>query len=178
MTPIRQLTTPHLLLRKARKDDLETIWKNVWSDETLAKTMLWQPCPTMEEARERLEHILPYHDKNDAFFICLRETDEAIGFAGVRETAPGEFEETGLCIARQYQGMGYGKEMLKALIHLVFDMRGGKRFLYACFHENAASAALCQSCGFTYSHSEKGIRAHDSYAYLCDYYRLTREEEG
>lgn len=178
MAPILQLTTPHLLLRKARKEDLEAIWKNVWSDQALSKTMLWQPCPTLEEARGRLKRILPYHEKSDAFFICLRETDEAIGFAGVRETAPGEFEETGLCIARRFQGMGYGKEMLRALIHLVFDVHGGKRFLYACFHENAASAALCQSCGFTYSHTEKGLRAYDGYVYTCDYYQLTRENNG
>lgn len=178
MEPIHQLTTPHLVLRKARKGDLESIWKNVWSDQELSKTMLWPPCPSMEEAQIRLESILPYHAQNDAFFVCLRETDEAIGFAGIQETAPGKFEETGLCIARRFQGMGYGREMLQALIHLAFEVRGGKCFFYACFHENAASAALCQGCGFAYSHSERGIRSHDGYAYLCDYYRLNREKEG
>ena len=173
---IERLETPRLVLRKARESDLEAIWRSVWSDGRLAGTMLWAPTATPEEARSRMARTLAYQAKNDAFFVCLKETDQPIGFAGLREIAPGEFEETGVCIAFDYQRRGYGKEVLNALLELAFDRCSGRRFLYGCFHENEASAALAKSCGFVYIHSKPMTRDWDGYEYLCDFYELRHEE--
>ena len=169
---IREMETARLRLRKAEERDLEKIWKNVWQDERLAETMLWTPTPTLAEAEARLARTVAYQAQYDGFFVCLKETDEPIGFGGVRESEPGVFEETGICIARAWQGQGYGRELLQALVDLVFRRLGGKRFVYACFHDNAASAALCRSCGFVYSHQKPGRRERDGYEYLCDYFVL------
>lgn len=169
-----RIETKRLILRKARKDDLETIWRNVWNDERIARTMLWEPAKSREQAIERMNKTLTIHESSYAYFVCLKETDEPIGFAGIKPTSPGEFEETGICIAYDYQNQGYGKEVLQALIDLAFLRLDGHSFLYGCFHDNAASAALCKSCGFVYSHSEKDVRKWDQYEYLCDFYRLNR----
>ena len=169
-----QLATPHLVLRKARDEDLEPVWKNIWADREIARMMLWKPTETRKEALQRLERTKNYQGSNTAFFVCLKETDEPVGFAGIQETAPGEYEETGICIARRFQRRGYGKEVLDALIELVFDQLKGHRFQYGCFHENTPSAALCRSRGFVYSHSETRIRDWDGYEYLCDFYELVR----
>ena len=170
---IQQLITPNLVLRKARDGDLDSIWQNVWSDGRIAGTMLWKVTETREDAVQRLERTKNYQASNDAFFVCLKETDEPIGFAGLRETAPGEFEETGICIAVRFQKRGFGREVLGALVDLAFRRLGGHRFIYGCFHENTASAAVCKSCGFVYTHSEKAVRDWDGYEYLCDFYELT-----
>lgn len=170
---IDSIETTHLILRKAREDDLEAIWQNVWRDEQIAKTMLWKPTKTREEAVERMRKTLGIHETSYAYFVCLKSTDEPIGFAGIKQTVPGEFEETGICIAHDYQNLGYGKETPNALIDLAFRCLHGHRFLYGCFHENTRSAALCKSCGFTYSHSEPDTRKWDQYEYLCDFYILS-----
>lgn len=172
---IERIETKNLVLRKAKDSDLITIWKNVWIDHELAKTMLWTPTETQEEAEERLVRTKAYQAQNHAFFVCIKETDEPIGFGGVRETEPGVYDETGLCIARAYQHRGYGKELLSALIGLVFENLGGHAFTYGCFHENTASAALAKSCGFVYMNTDMGFRQRDGYVYQCDHYILNKQ---
>ena len=174
---IERIETARLVLRKARESVLEAIWRSVWRDERLAATMLWTPTPDLEGARARLARTIAYQAENYGYFVCLRETDEPIGFGGVRETEPGLFEETGICIAAACQRRGYGKELLAALVDLAFRRLGGKRFIYACFHDNEASAALCRSCGFTYAFSRPGVRQRDGYEYICDYFALDHAPE-
>ena len=171
---IEYLETERLILRKAEDKDLDSIWQRVWKNETLSEMMLWTPTLTYDEAKERLERTKAYQAQYHAFFVCLKENDEPIGFAGVREPQPGEFEESGVCIAKEYQKQGYGKEVLHALIGLVFDRLNGSRFLCSCFHENTASAALIRSCGFHYLKSEYQLRERDGYRFLCDTYELKR----
>ncbi len=173
MIPDR-LETAHLLLRKATDADLESIWRNVWRDASLAETMLWAPTDTREAAWDRLARTIAYQAFSPGYFVCLKDTDEPIGFAGVRETSPGEYAETGVCIARAYQNLGYGKETLAALVSLVFDTLGGSRFAYSCFRGNAASEALCRACGFRYVGSRPETRERDGFTYICDEYELTR----
>ena len=165
-----RLETARLVLRKAEGRDLDAIWKNVWRDAALAGTMLWAPTPAREAARERLARTVAYQADNYGYFVCMKDTDEPIGFAGVRETGPRTFEETGICIARARQNLGLGKETLSALVVLVFDGLGGHRFLYSCFHDNRASSALCQACGFRYLRSEDKTRDRDGMQYVCDIY--------
>lgn len=47
---IEKIETEHLILRKAGESDLYNIWNNVWRDEQIAATMLWQPTYTIDEA--------------------------------------------------------------------------------------------------------------------------------
>ena len=175
---IDRIETKHLILRKAKDTDLLQIWHNVWEDTRLAKTMLWKPTLTLVDAKARLERTKAYQSEHFGYFVCLKETDEPIGFGGVREIEQGVYDETGICIAIAYQGRGYGKELLEALIGLVFDELGGTKFTYGCFHENAVSASLARSCGFVYTHSKPGLREIDGYAYCCDCFELTKNERS
>ena len=175
MTGMTERTeTERLILRKAEDRDLETVWLRVWKDARLAERMLWAPTETREAAEDRMARTKAYQAKYDAFFVCLKETDEPIGFAGIREIAPGEYEESGVCIAKSWQNRGFGKEVLRALVSLAFDTHGGKRFVCGCFHDNLPSAAVIRSQGFVYTHSERLTRGWDGYEYLCDFYELLR----
>ena len=173
---IERIETERLILRKAEDRDLDLIWNRVWREEDLAAMMLWTPTLTREDAQARMERTMAYQRDNYAYFICLKETDEPIGFGGIREIAPGEWDETGLCIAKNWQGQGYGKEALRALVDLAFRKLGGRIFHASCFHENIASAATIRSCGFAYVSSRKEVRERDGYEFLCDGYELKKGE--
>ena len=172
--PETDLSLVRIALRKARESDLDAIWNNVWKDADLARMMLWEPTMDRDAADERMRRTLTYQARFPAFFVCLKDTDEAIGFAGVREKEPGVYEDSGICIARKYQNKGFGKEILTLLIELVFDELGGKKFVYGCFHENERSAAVCRALGFKYSHSSREVRDWDGYKYIADYYELIK----
>jgi len=169
---IEKIETEHLILRKAEEKDLEQIWHNIWEDESIAKMMLWKPTHTYEEAKDRLRKTIEYQKNTHAYFVCLKDTDEPIGFAGVKEEGEGIFEESGICIARKFQGLDYGKEVVKTLLDLTFRKLGGKKFIYSCFRENEKSAKLCKSLGFQYTHSVDEVRGWDGYHYTSDYYEL------
>ena len=166
---MEKLITENLVLRKAREADLKKIWKNIWNDEQIAETMLWKTTNTYEEAVERLNRTIKYQADNYAYFVCLKSNDEPIGFAGIREKECGIYEESGICIARKYQGRGYGKEVLKALKQLVFQELKGNRFLYGCFSNNEKSRKMCISQGFKYLSSENTIRDWDNKEFIVDY---------
>ncbi len=166
------IVTSRLVLRKAKMSDLESIYKNVWSDSRLTKYMLWKANSSLEEAKERLEKTIEYQSNHYAYFVCLKSNNEVIGFAGVIETEKGIYEDTGICIAHDYQGQGYGKEVVNALKGVIFNELNGRQFLYSTFKENICSKKLCQSLGFKYLKSESKIRKLDNYEYVSDVYYL------
>lgn len=174
---IERIETPRLVLRKARADDLEAIFRNVWQDEELSKMMLWKVTKTYEEAVMRMERTKQYQSVNTAFFVCLKDTDEPIGFAGMKEEATGVYEDCGICIARAYQNRGYGKEVVQALVDCAFNELGADKFIYGCWHENTQSAATCKALGFTYSYSRHKVREADGKEYDADYYELINRKE-
>ena len=172
---MEKIVTKNLVLRKAKMVDTEKIWNNVWKDEKIAETMLWETTKTYEDAEKRMERTIKYQDNNYAYFVCLKSNDEPIGFAGVLEKTNGVYEESGICIAREYQGRGYAKEVVQALKQLIFDRLNGNRFIYGCFSTNEKSRKVCISQGFKYLNSQEITREWDNKKFLVDYYYLDKE---
>lgn len=170
-----RIETKNLVLRKARLSDLEAIYENIWSDKSVAETMMWKPTECYEEAVDRLKRTMVYQSQHPAFFVCLKETDEPIGFAGMREEEPGVYEETGICVAVKYQNRGFGKEILGALLELTFVHYEGERFIYAFMQHNIRSKNVCLSHGFQYAGQGEEIREWDQKPHLCEYYALDRK---
>lgn len=170
------IETERLLLRKAKMGDLEKIFKNVWSVKKLTKYMLWEVSKTKEEAKERLNNTIKYQKNNYAYFICLKETDEPIGFVGIKEVSKNVYADTGLCISLNNQNKGLGKEVLKALLDFVFYNLNGEKFIYSCMRENVNSKKLCESFNFIYYKSEHKIRDYDRMEYIDDNYYLLKED--
>ena len=173
---MERLITEHLILRKAKEEDLESIWKNVWSDERLNEMMFWEVSKTKEEAFDRLQRTIEYQKENDNFFVCLKDTDEVIGFAGVRKIYDNAYEDSGICVAKDYQGKGYGKEIVKALLDYAFYQLDGAIFYYSCFIENDASRNLCKHFGFSFSYSQEQIRSRDQKKVKLEFYTLTKRK--
>lgn len=172
---MKRIETQNLILRKAKKEDLDKIWNNIWKDEKIAETMLWKPTKTYEEALQRLERTIKYQEANYAYFVCLKENDEAIGFAGVKEIEENVYEESGICIATKCQGKGYAKEVLKALEYLVFEELKANKFIYGCFKNNQKSKKVCLSQGFKFLSSGKIIREWDNMEFENELYYKNKE---
>ena len=169
------LETKNLILRKANNNDLESIWNNIWSDNRIAENMLWKVTETFEEAKERLERTIRYQENNYAYLVCFKLTNEPIGFAGIFEKEKNIYEDTGICIATNYQGNGYGKEIVFALKKLIFEILNGDRFIYGCFNTNEKSRRVCLSQGFKYLNSKKMTREWDNKEFEVDYYYFDKD---
>ena len=170
-----EIITDRLIIRKAKFDDLDSIYNNIWSDEVIASNMLWEVTKTREDAITRMERTINYQSNNYAYFICLKDTNEAIGFSGIKEIDKDIYEDAGLCIATKYQGMGFAKEVISAFIDLIFNELNGKRFIYGCFNTNEKSRNVCLKLGFNYLDSKELTREHDNKDFMVDYYYFDKD---
>ena len=175
MPPYAYLEGTHIVLRKARETDWLSMWKNVWGDEAVYRWMLFQPVLTEEEARERCRRSIQYQQDHLAWFVALKETDEAMGLCAIRENSPGHFEEAGIGIGTKYQGRGYGKEIVALLLELAFRDLGAEDLRYGYFRENEKSRKVAESFGFVYDRSEEITRPWDGAVKTIDSCLLTRE---
>lgn len=171
-----EIITDRLIIRKARKDDLNDIYNNIWSDSDLASTMLWR-VSDKESSIDRLDRTIKFQKDSYSYFVCLKDTDEVIGFAGFREVENTKdiYEDYGLCIAKKCQGFGYAKEVINAFLNIIFNELNGDRFIYGCFNTNDKSKNVCLGLGFKYLDSRNGIREHDNMKYIEDRFYMDKE---
>ena len=79
------IETKNLILAKAKMEDLHSIYNNYWSEEDTAKYMLWNPCKSIEEAKERLIKVIEFQKDKAAYFVYEKASGNAIGMAAMIE---------------------------------------------------------------------------------------------
>ena len=167
--------TEHLRLGKARQEDWESMWKNVWSRPACAKYMYWDVTETEKEARDRMRRTVEFQRlRPDAWLIYEKASGLAIGYTGLRELEPGILEETGVCIGEDYFRRGYGREILRLLIKMVRE-RGFKEFRVYVRQDNTASRQLILSEGLPFWKQEEITWQKDGSQVILETYRLLPE---
>lgn len=166
----------HIYLKKASMDDTAAMYQNVWSDRDISRYMNFKPIDNLDDAKIMMEQSIEYQKHSMSFLVYDKETDEAIGFAGIKKVSESDYAESGLCIARKCQGKGYGKELLLLLLNIVFDELHGDKFIYAAMKENVVSINLCRACGFVYDSSKTVVRKWDNYEYVSEIFILTAQQ--
>lgn len=173
---INRIEGNNIVLRKAKFDDYNAMLKNVWGNEDVYRWMLFKPTFTIDEAIDRINRSIIFQKDNYEYFIAIKDTDEAIGLCGIREYNFMHYEESGICIAPKYQGMGYGKEVLSLLLDLAFNKLNAIDFRYGYFKENVKSKKLAQTYKFKYKYTETIIRPWDNEEKIVEQCILTKEE--
>lgn len=169
------LETQDLILRRGVFEDWKAMYENVWRHPETARYMLWDVTTSEEEAMARMERTLRWQTEHYAWFVEEKHTGNCIGFAGFIEVDPGVYEDTGVALGPDYVGRGYGKQVLRALLTVVFDRLDGQVFIGSARSENAASIALQRSCGFVYTHSESRTDPRNGEHYTLNFYEKRRD---
>ena len=104
----------------------------------------------------RLEGWIKDHEKGDlpswiTFTVCLRETDEPIGWVGLIDVDyQHRFAETGSFFGHpDYRGSGYGSEAKQLLLEFAFERLGLHMLQSWVFFANTRSAAALRKQGYT-----------------------------
>lgn len=164
------LEAEDIYLGKARFEDWEAMYRNVWSRPETARFMIWRITEDEEAARERIKKTILFQETHDTFLVYEKRSGQACGFAGVGEISPGIYEEMGIALGPEYVGKGYGKQILCLLLKYCADVLKGKEFYYHTRAENRASKALALSCGFVYQYSEKKTAPETGEEYMMEIY--------
>lgn len=164
------METKDLILRQGSADDWQDLYRNLWSREKVFRYMFKSPCPSEEHAAARTGAYAVMHEEvKTEFFVCEKVSGQAIGIAGIKELTLGKWTITDIAIGPDFQGKGYGKQIITALLKLAFEL-GATEVAYDCFTQNATSKQLALSCGFAYSHSEEAELMKDGEKVILDYY--------
>jgi len=166
----------NIILRKAKEKDYLSMLNNVWGDEEVYKWMLYTPTKTIEAAKERLNRSSIFQKDHYAYFVALKDTDEAIGLCGIKEYEPNRWKECGICIGTKYQHKGYGKEILSLLLDLAFNKLNANDFRYGYYPNNFKSKNLAEHFNFKFDSKEEMIRPWDQEKKIIDLCLLNKED--
>lgn len=164
-----------IIIRKAKESDLDNAFKNIWSDKSLFKYMFYDSTENIEEAKKRLDRTIEYQKNNYAYFICLKETDEVIGFCGMKDLGNGEYQETGVAITSRYQSSGIGKEVSFLMLDYVFNTLKGEKFICECMENNVKSKGLIKLLGFKLFDTYSTVSYYDNLEHVIECYYLDKE---
>lgn len=165
------IETKDLILDKARYEDWQAMYRNVWSRPQSFQYMVPELSPNEAEAQERMRRTIGFQtERKTAYTIFLKSAREAIGFAGIAQLEGNTWEETGICLGPDFWGRGYGTQILNCLLCHAKEL-GAKTFVYSSWEENAASRALAEKAGFRQYGLERHTRPHDGREYTLVKYR-------
>lgn len=148
------METEDIFLGKAKPEDWEAMYRNVWSQPETARFMMWQVTENKEAAKERMKRTILFQESHDTYLVYEKKSRQAIGFAGIGKIGPGIYEEMGIALGPEFAGKGYGKQILRLLMEYCTYSLHGKEFFYHTWSDNEASKALALSCGLAYQYSE------------------------
>lgn len=171
------LETRDLLLRIGTPSDSKALYENYWRYPEAAQYMFWKPVESQSEADELMVKVIGFQKNGTSFCVCLKETNEVIGLAGVKDLGDGVIEDSGVGVGPKYVGRGFGTQITMALLQFSFETLKAKVVRFGCFEENQASERMILKCGFTFKKmGEEGIRKWDGKKYRSKIFEITAKE--
>ena len=141
--------TARCLVRETTPEDVESFYR-IYSDDSITAYME----NLFEDEEEEKQYIRDYIEKVYGFYgfgmwtICLKETGEVIGRAGLSMREGFEEPELGYVIGKKWQRQGIAAEVCREILAYGRDELGFGRIQALMHPENTASKGLCRKLGF------------------------------
>ena len=173
------IETPRLILRRARIEDAEAMFRNWASDPEVTKYLTWPPHASLEVSRRILENWVEANAQIDRYhwMIVLKELGQPIGSITVVEHRDDIGEaEVGYCIGKQWWHKGLVTEAMMAVMGYLFDQVGMNRVEARHDLNNPHSGGVMKKCGMRYEGTLR--RADRNNQGICDtaVYGMLKEE--
>lgn len=143
--------TKRCFVRETTIEDVESFYR-IYRDKSI--TMYMENL--FQEKDEERQYIKDYIEKVYGFYsfgmwtVCLRETGEVIGRAGLSMREGFEEPELGYVIGKKWQRQGIAFEVCEKILEYGRDELGFERVQALMDPRNAASERLCRKLGFCY----------------------------
>ena len=172
------IETPRLILRKARMEDAEPMFRNWANDAEVTKFLTWPAHGSIEVSERVLASWVDCYQKDDYYqwMIVLKEINEPIGSIMASTVGRAKCAHIGYCIGRQWWHQGIMSETLKAVMDFLFDEVGYHRVEAMHDPNNPHSGGVMKKCGMKY---EGTLRQADrNNQGICDasYYGILKSE--
>ena len=171
------METRDLILGKAKYEDWEAMYRNVWSKPETAEYMAWTVTADGQAARERMRRTITWQENHDSWQVYEKNSGQAVGFAGVEKLQSNIWQDTGIALGPEFVGRGYGKQILELLMEYCISL-GGTEFYYSARSGNSAAKALALSCGFVFQYAERKTDLRSGEPYKLEIYRKDLKDIG
>ena len=147
------IETARLILRQARREDAELMFRNWASDPEVTKYLTWPTHESVAVSEMVIGSWIQGYEKENCYqwMIVPKDLDEPIGTISVHEQndalAKGEI---GYCIGRNWWHRGIMTESLAAVIDYLFEEVGMNRIEAKHDTNNPNSGAVMRKCGMIY----------------------------
>ena len=148
------MTTERLTVRRIAADDWESI-KAIWDDQKRSVYARFdRPNDTNPDAvRQRIGKWASCENSTEHMFYAVCLDGGVIGYIAFNRREDGY--ETGYCFHSDYQGKGYAKESMAALIGAILEKQPDAVITARTALKNIPSVRLLQSQGFRLTGTEK-----------------------
>ena len=174
---LQELESERLMLRKVRREDAESYYRNLGSREAVTQGMLWNPHQVIAESVASVEKTLRRYGEGRCYRWAVTEkgSDELIGIMELLR-----FDERdcscsfAYMLAPEYWGMGYGSEVLQRVFRFAFEEMGVERICADHFADNPASGGAMRKAGMTQIGTERGKYVKNGVSHDAVLYEIIR----
>lgn len=174
------LETARLILKKITKDNVFDM-NEYASLESVTEFLLWPPHLNLYETRGYIDYLQKQYKKGNYadWGLNIKDSGKFIGtcgFSGV--DYENNSAELGYVLSPVYQGKGYMKEAVKAVLELAFYTIGIERIFLRIIEQNTKSLRFAESIGFLREGTGRNSLLHRGEYKNIVYYSMLREEFG
>ena len=160
--------TPRLEMRLPREDEFGAlnalIDAGIHDPATMPFTSPFTDVPAPQRARQSAQfwwrQRAEWSPDEWSYTGAVYVEGQVVGVQGMMADHFGVMRsvETGSWLGRAFQGLGLGKEMRQAVLHLAFEGLGAEVAHSGAFHDNAASLATSRSVGYVDNGETRALR--------------------
>lgn len=146
-TPFPSISTPRLLLRALRPDNLDDLYRYS-SDSEIDRYTPWERSRSLDDSRADLDNYLATYSRGELGVWGVEESGRLIGICNFTYWhRHNRRAEIGYTIARDRWGLGYATEAAGALVRFGWEKMGLTRIEAVCLPENLASIRVLEKLG-------------------------------
>ena len=175
------IETSRLILRRARREDAQPMFRNWASDPEVTKFLTWPAHSSIAVSEMVIGSWLQEYEKESYYqwMIVLKELGEPIGsISVVRLNDPVEEAEIGYCIGRSWWHRGIVSEALAAVIEYLFVEVGMNRVAARHDPNNPNSGRVMRKCGMKYEGTAHAADRNNQGICDADHYAILRSDWG
>ncbi len=171
------ILTERLLIRKLEINDAQDFYKYRSLPEVY-KFQSFKPKNT-EDIKAFFEGLSELPNIKNTWFqlaVCTKDENKLIGDIGIHFLEDNEQIEIGYTLNPDFQGIGYGKEAVTAVIRYLFVVLGSHRIIASVDPDNKKLIRLLERTGMRKeAHFVKSIKTDDKWLDDCIYAILEEE---
>ena len=153
------LTTDRLILRRWEESDAESLFEYA-RDPEVGPIAGWPPHQSIEESREIIRTVF---NGAEAYAVCLREDNRAIGAIELKLnghtdlTERGDECELGYWLGKPFWGQGIMPEAVKEMLRRAFEDLGMQKVWIGYYEGNTKSKRVQEKAGFRYQWKSENV---------------------